>query len=87
LDDDRDASAGIKFADADLQGLPLRITIGDRSLLNGNIEIKRRTASEATLVSVTDAVGATLAAIEAIKTEEQAAMANAQRWQGDAQQH
>lgn len=83
LFDDREASAGIKFADADLQGLPLRITIGDRSLANGNIEIKRRTSSEATLVPVADAVGATLAAIEAIKTEEHAALLNAQTWQDD----
>ncbi len=86
LYDDREASAGIKFADTDLQGLPLRITIGDRSLANGNIEIKRRRANEATLVPVADAVGATLAAIALIKTEEGAALANAQSWQGDGQQ-
>jgi prolyl-tRNA synthetase len=81
LYDDRDASPGIKFADADLQGLPLRITIGDRSLANGTIEIKRRTANEATLVPVADAVGAIRAEIDALEAEEHARLANTQVWQ------
>jgi prolyl-tRNA synthetase len=81
LYDDRDASPGVKFADADLRGLPLRITIGDRSLANGTIEIKRRAANEATTVPIADAVRATLAEIEAIKTEEHARLANNQIWQ------
>ncbi len=40
--DDRSESAGIKFNDADLIGLPLRITIGERSLQQGGVELKRR---------------------------------------------
>jgi prolyl-tRNA synthetase len=81
LYDDRDVSPGVKFADADLQGLPLRITIGDRSLANGTIEIKRRTANEATLVPVADAVGAIRAEIDALEAEEHARLANTQVWQ------
>lgn len=43
LFDDREASAGEKFADSDLIGIPLRITVGKRSLEEGMIEIKSRT--------------------------------------------
>ena len=40
--DDRDERAGIKFKDADLIGIPFRITIGEKNLKNGNIEFKNR---------------------------------------------
>ena len=40
--DDRDESAGRKFADADLIGIPYRIIIGKRVLANGQVEIKDR---------------------------------------------
>ncbi len=42
LYDDRDASPGVKFNDADLLGIPFRLTISARSLSNGGIEIKSR---------------------------------------------
>jgi len=42
LYDDRDASAGVKFNDADLLGMPYRLTVSSRSLSNGGIEIKSR---------------------------------------------
>ncbi len=56
--DDRDERPGVKFKDADLLGLPLRITIGAKSLANGNIELKPRTETDpkkAELVPVADA--------------------------------
>ena len=56
--DDRDERPGVKFKDADLLGMPLRITIGAKSLANGNIELKPRTESDpkkAELVPVADA--------------------------------
>ena len=40
--DDRDERPGVKFKDADLAGFPFRIGIGERSLANGEIEIKPR---------------------------------------------
>ncbi len=46
LFDDRDATAGEKFADADLMGLPYRITIGRRSLERGVVEVKKRTSND-----------------------------------------
>ncbi|HSO36143.1 MAG TPA: proline--tRNA ligase, partial [Labilithrix sp.] len=56
--DDRDERPGVKFKDADLLGMPLRITIGAKSLANGNIELKARTEADpkkAELVPVADA--------------------------------
>jgi prolyl-tRNA synthetase len=49
--DDRDARPGVKFIDADLIGFPLRINIGDRGLKEGKVELKKRTAAEAEMVS------------------------------------
>lgn len=42
LFDDREESAGVKFNDADLLGMPLRVTIGARSLAAGGVELKPR---------------------------------------------
>ncbi|NWJ48157.1 MAG: proline--tRNA ligase [Chloroflexi bacterium] len=46
FDDRPDAAAGVKFADADLIGLPLRIVVSDRSLKAGGVEFKLRAAAE-----------------------------------------
>ncbi|MGA1795115.1 MAG: proline--tRNA ligase [bacterium] len=50
LIDDRDESPGIKFKDADLVGLPLRVTVGIKSLREGKIELKWRDSKEAVKV-------------------------------------
>jgi prolyl-tRNA synthetase len=42
LIDDRDERAGVKFKDADLIGIPYRITIGEKALANGHVEFKAR---------------------------------------------
>ncbi|MCP4424092.1 MAG: proline--tRNA ligase [Chloroflexi bacterium] len=52
LYDDRKASPGVKFNDADLIGVPWRITVGGRSLAQGGVEVKRRSQSERHLVPV-----------------------------------
>lgn len=44
LVDDRDERAGVKFNDADLLGIPLRITIGPRGLAAGKVEVKARSS-------------------------------------------
>ena len=46
LYDDRDAGPGEKFADAELLGCPLRLTIGKRSVESGSIEVQRRRGRE-----------------------------------------
>jgi prolyl-tRNA synthetase len=58
LMDDRDESPGVKFNDADLIGLPLRITVGDRGLKAGGVELKVRRGGEARLVPLADIVSA-----------------------------
>ena len=57
LRDDRNESAGVKFKDADLIGIPLRVTVSPRSLKNGGVELKRRSSSESTMLSLDSAVG------------------------------
>jgi prolyl-tRNA synthetase len=46
LFDDRDERAGVKFNDADLIGCPVRVTVGERGLQNGIVEVKARKAGE-----------------------------------------
>lgn len=48
--DDRDERPGVKFKDADLIGLPLRLTLGKRSLEQGGIEMKARHEKERRIV-------------------------------------
>ena len=55
LIDDRDMRAGIKFKDADLLGLPVRVTLGTRNLKTGHVELKIRSESESTLIPFQDA--------------------------------
>ena len=54
LYDDRDERPGVKFNDADLIGLPIRITIGDKSLKDKKIELKARTDEKHELIGIDD---------------------------------
>ncbi|MCB0101503.1 MAG: hypothetical protein H6635_06145 [Anaerolineales bacterium] len=45
LFDDRDERAGVKFNDADLIGCPLRVTVGEKGLQSGMVELKKRSSS------------------------------------------
>lgn len=56
LYDDRDLSAGNKFAESDLLGLPYRIVIGKRSLESGKAEVKKRTEEAATEIAFDELV-------------------------------
>jgi prolyl-tRNA synthetase len=65
LYDDRDERAGGKFKDADLIGIPIRVTVGKRGLAEGKLELKQRHDKEATLVaqtSIADEIGKVVAA-------------------------
>lgn len=55
--DDREMRAGEKFADSDLLGVPLRVVISEKSLAAGGVELKRRSESEAKIISVSDLIG------------------------------
>lgn len=48
--DDRDARAGVKFADAELIGVPFRITLGPKGLANGEVELTPRATGDTELV-------------------------------------
>ncbi|MBT9258513.1 MAG: proline--tRNA ligase [Clostridiales bacterium] len=50
--DDRDERAGVKFSDADLMGFPLRVTVGERSLREGQVEIFHRHTGQVEKVPV-----------------------------------
>jgi len=54
LFDDRDERAGIKFKDADLIGIPLRLVVSEKHLKNGQIEAKLRNSKTATLLNEKD---------------------------------
>ena len=55
LFDDREESAGVKFADADLIGIPLRVTVSKRGLGAGTIELKLRNETEARHIAADEA--------------------------------
>jgi prolyl-tRNA synthetase len=53
--DDRDLRGGIKFKDADLIGIPVRITVGKKSVVEGNVELKLRAEAQSEKVPVAEA--------------------------------
>jgi prolyl-tRNA synthetase len=53
--DDRDERPGIKFKDADLLGIPLRVTVGQKTLAQGKVELKRRGEEEVKLIPPAEA--------------------------------
>ena len=64
LIDDRAERPGVKFKDADLVGIPLRLTIGGRGLKEGIIELKERTQKDVTKIPLAEAearIGAAVA--------------------------
>ena len=62
LYDDRDERAGVKFADADLLGMPVRIAVGRRGLAEGKVEWRPRRTKEVELVPLAE-VGARAAEV------------------------
>ena len=54
LYDDRKDTAGVKFADADLIGVPIRLTLGNRSIKEGKVEVKLRSTGEVTSYAIDD---------------------------------
>ena len=54
--DDRSATPGVKFADADLIGMPIRLVVSPRTLQNGQVELKIRKTGEIIMVDVKKAI-------------------------------
>lgn len=57
-DDREEGSAGVKFNDADLLGMPVRVTVSPRSIENGGAEVKPRTTKDAEVVALAEAASA-----------------------------
>ncbi len=67
--DDRAARGGVKFKDADLVGIPVRITVGKRGLAEGNVEIKLRRDADKQLVPLENAATRTVQLVEQLYQE------------------
>lgn len=81
LFDDRDAAAGVKFTDADLRGIPLRVTISDKSLEKGGVELKHRKAGkDFTLVPLAEIIPALKAEIGKLHAALRDAADKAPKW-------
>jgi len=52
LYDDREVSAGVKFADSDLIGIPVRMVVSEKTLAQESVEVKKRNEAEAKLVKI-----------------------------------
>jgi len=65
--DDRDLRGGIKFKDADLIGIPIRVTVGKKSVVEGNVEIKLRAKPESEKVAIDKAPAKVAELIQSLK--------------------
>ena len=64
LYDDREETPGVKFKDADLIGIPLRLTLGEKNLKKGLVEIRKRRTGEILLVKREEVLSKTKEMIE-----------------------
>ena len=67
--DDRDETPGVKFADADLIGLPVRLTVSKRSLEKGGVELKLRRDTDSRVIPLDGVVGEVQAVISSLRDE------------------
>jgi len=67
--DERDERPGVKFNDADLIGIPIRITVSSRSIEAGGVEFKRRTASEKIIVPLSDTISFVQNTLQELQSE------------------
>ncbi len=67
--DDRVLRGGVKFKDADLIGIPIRVTVGKKSVAQGNVEIKLRCESQSRKVPIENATDKTIEMINSLKEE------------------
>jgi len=65
--DDRILRGGVKFKDADLIGIPIRVTVGKKSVAKGNVEIKLRCESQSQKVPIEKAADKTIELVNSLK--------------------
>lgn len=64
--DDRNESPGVKFNDADLMGMPIRITVSERALMQGGVEFKRRDQPERKVLPLDNVIALVQAEIKTL---------------------
>jgi prolyl-tRNA synthetase len=69
LYDDRYESPGVKFTDADLIGCPVRITISERALSQGGVEMKLRHEQEKVIIPLVETVAHLLSVIQSLQKD------------------
>ena len=67
--DDRALRGGVKFKDADLIGIPVRVTVGRKSVADGNVEIKLRSETKSTKVSIEKAPDKAIEMVNSLKEQ------------------
>jgi prolyl-tRNA synthetase len=67
--DDRLLRGGVKFKDADLIGIPIRVTVGRKSVAEGNVELKQRSESESQNVPVDKAKDKVIELVNSLKEQ------------------
>ena len=67
--DDRKENPGVKFKDADLIGIPIRLTVGDRGIKNGEIELKLRRDTEHRDIAIEEVVNCVITSISDLQEE------------------
>ena len=67
--DDRILRGGVKFKDADLIGIPVRVTVGRKSVAEGNVELKLRTESQSQKVAVEKATDKVIDLVNSLKEQ------------------
>ena len=65
--DDRDVRGGVKFKDADLLGIPVRVTVGKKSVAEGKVEIKLRAEADSRKVPIEEAGRRTVEIVNSLK--------------------
>jgi len=67
--DDRALRGGVKFKDADLIGIPVRVTVGRKSVADGNVEVKLRAESQSRKVSIEKAADKAIELVSSLKEQ------------------
>lgn len=67
--DDRNIRGGVKFKDADLIGIPVRVTVGKKSLEQGNIEIKLRAEKDRKTIAVDNCIDQVITIVNNLKAK------------------
>jgi prolyl-tRNA synthetase len=67
--DDRQVRTGVKFKDADLLGIPVRVTVGDKNLKEDKVEIKLRAESENEKIDLAEAVEKVVSIVNDLKAK------------------